>query len=242
MGHAGLQLRPQRSAHLPDFQRPLLAQGEPHRRAAGGCGGLHAVPGLFAQGGRVAAQPVRRQRKSGGHRFSAALQRAGAPGAGRLHGGGRIHRVSRRFEARLPGRPRLHHEVEHGAPAWGDAGVVVPWTMYKMYGDRAVLERNYRPMTAWMDFLASRNPDRLRAHQLGNNYGDWLAPKGDFTPSELIGTAYWAYDAGLMAEISRAIGRSEDAAYYEDLVGDIREAFAKAFVDRKSTRLNSSHL
>jgi alpha-L-rhamnosidase len=117
-----------------------------------------------------------------------------------------------------------------GAPAWGDAGVVVPWTMYKMYGDRAVLERNYRPMTAWMDFLASRNPDRLRAHQLGNNYGDWLAPKGDFTPSELIGTAYWAYDAGLMAEISRAIGRSEDAAHYEDLVGDIREAFAKAFV------------
>jgi alpha-L-rhamnosidase len=102
--------------------------------------------------------------------------------------------------------------------------------MYKMYGDRAVLERNYRPMTAWMDFLASRNPDRLRAHQLGNNYGDWLAPKGDFTPSELIGTAYWAYDAGLMAEISRAIGRSEDAAHYEDLVGDIREAFAKAFV------------
>jgi alpha-L-rhamnosidase len=102
--------------------------------------------------------------------------------------------------------------------------------MYKMYGDRAVLERNFDFMTAWMDFLASGNPDRLRAHQLGNNYGDWLAPKGDFTPSELIGTAYWAYDAGLMAEMSRAIGRPEVAAHYEELVGEIREAFAKAFV------------
>ena len=117
--------------------------------------------------------------------------------------------------------PSLGHDWT-GAPAWGDAGIIVPWTIYKMYGDRGVLERNLRAMEAWMDFLSAENPDLLRAHQLGNSYGDWLAPTGELTPSELIGTAYWAYDAGLMVEVSRAVGRAEEAAKYEELAGEIR--------------------
>ncbi len=117
-----------------------------------------------------------------------------------------------------------------GAPAWGDAGIIVPWTIYKMYGDRGVLERNLRPMEAWMDFLSAQNPDRVRAHQLGNNYGDWLAPNGDVTPPELIGTAYWAYDASLMAEVSEAVGRPQDAARYRAQAAEIRDSFIKTFV------------
>ena len=124
--------------------------------------------------------------------------------------------------------PRLHHD-EPAAPAWGDAGVIVPWTMYKIYGDTEVLERNFGSMQAWMDFLSRSNPDKLRTRQLGSNYGDWLAPKGDFTPRELLATAYWAYDATLMAEIARATGRSGEATGYERLAHDVREAFTKAY-------------
>ena len=50
--------------------------------------------------GRVGPEHVRRQRESGGDRFPAALQRTGAPGAGRDHDRGRIHRVSRGVDAR----------------------------------------------------------------------------------------------------------------------------------------------
>ncbi len=100
LGHAGLQLRPQRGQDVPDLQRPVLAEGVSHRRPARGRRGLHAVPGLFAQGGRVDSQPVRRQRKSGSHRFPAPLQRTGAHRARRLHGRRGIHRVSRRLASR----------------------------------------------------------------------------------------------------------------------------------------------
>jgi alpha-L-rhamnosidase len=127
--------------------------------------------------------------------------------------------------------PRLNLD-RVAAPAWGDAGIIVPWTVYKMYGDTGVLERNFRSMAAWMDFLATSNPGGLRTQQLGDNFGDWLAPKGDFTPRELLATAYWAYDATLMAEVCRAMGRSEQAAGYQRLAGDVREAFVKAYVDR----------
>ena len=102
---------------VPDFQRAVLAEGVPHRRPARGCRGLHAVPRLLAQAGRVDSQPVRRQRKPGSHRFPAPLQRAGPHGAGRVHRRRGIHRVSGRLQARLPQRPGLHHEVEHGLDA-----------------------------------------------------------------------------------------------------------------------------
>jgi alpha-L-rhamnosidase len=126
--------------------------------------------------------------------------------------------------------PLLGHK-RPGAPAWGDAGVIVPWTIYKMYGDRAILERCFRAMTAWMDFLEAANPDRLRARGLGNNYGDWLAPKGDLTPRVLLATAYWAYDATLMAEVAGVLGHPEQAARYEALGQRVREAFARHYVD-----------
>ena len=117
-----------------------------------------------------------------------------------------------------------------GAPAWGDAGVIVPWTVWKMYGDRGSCDRHFGAMTAWMDFLERANPDYLRARELGNSYNDWLAPGDDDTPHELLATAYWAYDAALMAEIADAVGRPDDAAGYRALRSKIRSAFADAFV------------
>jgi alpha-L-rhamnosidase len=117
-----------------------------------------------------------------------------------------------------------------GAPAWGDAGVIVPWTLYRMYGDRGSLHRHFARMTAWMDFLERGNPAFLRIRDLGNSYNDWLAPGEDLTPPELLATAYWAYDAALMAEIADVIGRPGDAAGYRSLWSKIRSAFGDAFV------------
>ena len=125
--------------------------------------------------------------------------------------------------------PRLNFSGP-AAPAWGDAGVIVPWTVWKMYGDTGILRRHLGAMTRWMDFIESTNPDYLRARELGNSYNDWLAPGGDRTPRELLATAYWAHDAALMAEIADAIGRAEDAAGYRALHTRIRAAFTSAFV------------
>jgi len=126
--------------------------------------------------------------------------------------------------------PRLGLEWG-GAPAWGDAGVIVPWTIYKMYADVGVLERNFEAMQAWMAYIARDNRDHLRTKGLGNNYGDWLAPNGDFTPRELLASAYWAYDAAIMAEVAQAVGDPQAAMGYRDLLDKVRAAFAAAFVE-----------
>ena len=117
-----------------------------------------------------------------------------------------------------------------GAPAWGDAGVIVPWTVWKMYGDTGLLDRHFGAMTAWMDFIERANPDYLRTRELGNSYNDWLMPGSDDTPHELLATAYWAHDAALMAQIAAAVGREDDAAGYRALRAKIGAMFADAFV------------
>jgi alpha-L-rhamnosidase len=120
--------------------------------------------------------------------------------------------------------------LRQGSPAWGDAGVIVPWTIYRTYDDARIIERHYDAMTRWMEYLNQANPDLLRRNKMGNNYGDWLSPKGDYTPKDLLATAYWAYDARLMAEMAEAIGRDEDAKGYEQLFEGIRGAFNETYV------------
>src|SRR5262249_16941892 len=41
----------------------------------------------------------------------------------------------------------------HGNVAWGDAGVVCPYTVYKTYGDTRIIEQHYAAMTKYVDFL-----------------------------------------------------------------------------------------
>ncbi|MBA3637556.1 MAG: family 78 glycoside hydrolase catalytic domain, partial [Rubrobacteraceae bacterium] len=121
-------------------------------------------------------------------------------------------------------------DLRWGAPAWGDAGVIVPWTIYRTYDDTRIVERHYDAMARWMEYLYEANPDLIRKNRMGNNYGDWLSPKGDLTPKDLLATAYWAYDAKLMAEMAGATGRNEDAREYRDLHENIKAAFEEAYV------------
>ncbi|MEA2064584.1 MAG: glycoside hydrolase family 78 protein [Gemmatimonadota bacterium] len=116
-----------------------------------------------------------------------------------------------------------------GAPGWGDAGIIVPWTIYRVYGDTRVIERHYRAMTRWMDFILEGNSDLIRTNRLGENYGDWLSINAD-TPKDLLATAYWAYDARLMSEMAKAVGLKADARKYEKLFQDIRAVFQDNFV------------
>lgn len=116
-----------------------------------------------------------------------------------------------------------------GAPGWGDAGVIVPWTTWVQYGDRAVIEENWNAMQRWMEFIQQRNPDFLRTKGVGPNFADWLAPDEN-TNKDLLATAYWALIANMMSEMAHAIGREADARHYDDIVQRIRAAFQKVYI------------
>jgi alpha-L-rhamnosidase len=116
---------------------------------------------------------------------------------------------------------------EAAAAGWGDAGVICPWTIYHVYGDKQVIAQHYDQMARWIKFLQDRSPGGL-SPELGA-YGDWLNVDQP-TPKNLIATAYFGQSTRLMAEMAHAIGREDDAKKYDDLYQQIRQAFTKAFV------------
>ncbi|AIE84641.1 family 78 glycoside hydrolase catalytic domain [Fimbriimonas ginsengisoli] len=125
--------------------------------------------------------------------------------------------------------PRMGDQSD-GAPAWGDAGVIVPWTVYRCYGDTRLLERSYPAMQAWISYIDSVNPDHIWVKRSNNNFGDWLNVQDD-TPREVLATAYFAYSTDLLARSARVIGKLDDAHRYEALRDSIRTAFNDRFVD-----------
>ena len=121
-----------------------------------------------------------------------------------------------------------------GAPGWGDAGVIVPWTSWMQYGDNAVIAQNWDAMQRWMEFIQTRNPDFIRRKGVGPNFADWLAPDTN-TNKDLLATAYWALIAHMMSQMARAIGNESDAKQFDDLLNNIRAAFQKAYIKEDGT-------
>jgi alpha-L-rhamnosidase len=128
--------------------------------------------------------------------------------------------------------PRLGAERD-GAPAWGDAGIIVPWTVYQRYGDVRILERHWDAMERYVAYVVRHNPDLLWRSRRHNDYGDWLSVGAD-TPREVLATAYLAYDAKLMARIAGVLGRGDREARYEELYRDVVAAFNRAYVGEDS--------
>ncbi|GAA3386670.1 alpha-L-rhamnosidase [Cryptosporangium minutisporangium] len=118
--------------------------------------------------------------------------------------------------------------LTEGAPAWGDGGVIIPWLLYRAYGDTRTLERSYDSMTAWIGHVHRHNPDLIWRHRVGNNYGDWLQVDAE-TPRDLLATAYFAQSTALVAAAARVLGR--DPEPYDTLHARIRAAFVDAFVE-----------
>jgi alpha-L-rhamnosidase len=116
-----------------------------------------------------------------------------------------------------------------GTPAWGDAGVICPWTIYQTYGDLRLLERQYPSMVAWVNYTKSQSKYGIRSDNRGSDYGDWLSIGAD-TDKELIGTAYAAYSTRLVAQAAAALGRPADAQSYEAQFQAIRRAFIEKYV------------
>ena len=123
-----------------------------------------------------------------------------------------------------------------GSAGWADAGVIIPYTLWRIYGDRRILERHYAAMVKWVDWIERGNPSGLRVNQLANNYGDWLCIPSDTSfgthspMKNLLATAYWADDAAKLSRIARELGRDADATRFQQMFEHVRAAFQREWL------------
>ncbi|WP_254773966.1 alpha-L-rhamnosidase [Microbacterium sp. cf046] len=130
------------------------------------------------------------------------------------------------------------------AAAWGDAATIVPWLIYKRFGDLAILERQFSSMKAWVDKIETIAGSE-RIWDGGFQYGDWLDPtappddpyRAKANPA-VIATACFAHSAGILAAAATLLGLTKEAEQYSTLTRDVCDAFAKHFI-RPGGRMDS---
>jgi alpha-L-rhamnosidase len=114
--------------------------------------------------------------------------------------------------------------------------VIVPWTMYLVYGDARILEESYDSMKKWVGYMRQRAGDRL-LWQGDEHFGDWLAyatTRSDYpgatTDKDLLATAHFAYSTGLVARAAKILGRDADATELNALQSRVKAAFLEEYV------------
>jgi alpha-L-rhamnosidase len=139
---------------------------------------------------------------------------------------------------RKGGRSTWPAAAVDGGPAWADAGVICPWTLYQAYGDTGILAERYDSMRRYVEFQSNTSRDGLRCYadyDGWHGFGDWLALDGSSdrfgnTSKELLGTAFYAYSSKLLSRIAGVLGKSEDEARYQAKFEEARKAFQERFV------------
>jgi len=141
-----------------------------------------------------------------------------------------------------------------GSCAWGDAAVIIPWTVYEQYGDVAILEECYLSMKMWIDWIVAENLGETGLWEKGFQFGDWLALDGDEnqqddryggTDTRLVASAYLKYSSGLVAKAAKTLGLTEDAAYYQAVSDRTKKAIQDAYYTpdgRSKVRTQTAHV
>ena len=131
-----------------------------------------------------------------------------------------------------PVAPNAAVPLSDGGPAWSDALIICPWTIYLCYGDRQILEKNYGAMRKFMRWAVQTSPGLIRCapeYEGWPGFGDWLSINAA-TPRDLIGTAFLAHGVSLMVKIAEVLGKEKAAEKHRRILADVKEAFAQRYL------------
>ena len=135
----------------------------------------------------------------------------------------------------------------NGSVGWADAGVLMPYALWKQYGDRSVLKKYLPGMRRYAKFMQNRcgkwyptaKRTGLRGEgkkylcNYGQAYGEWAEPesvhhmswKDCAVPHPEVATAYTAHVMDCMAEIEAALGNEAEASVYREFAAGCRRSY-----------------
>lgn len=131
----------------------------------------------------------------------------------------------------------------YSSAGWGDAIVMVPWTLYERYGHVSTLEENYDALLRWFEFSKqSAAGDKIgMARYIWDtkfHYGDWMFPsymmeepnpmRTAEETKDLVATAFLAHSAELLAQISDILGKESES--FRSYANQVKRAFNEYFV------------
>lgn len=130
----------------------------------------------------------------------------------------------------VPNIPKL---CTYKSACWMDAATVCPWEIYLAYGNKRILERQYRSMRNYIEFLENCGGDEYMWNGNYKHYGDWLSmdTPGDLkggTKFEYIAQCFFAYSTMLLIKAGRVLAK--DVSHYEYLYEKVVEKFRQHYM------------
>jgi len=107
---------------------------------------------------------------------------------------------------------------------WLSALIIIPWELYRFYGDSQALKNNYPNMKRYIDHLDETHPDGLIPEGLGDR--EAIRSHANI---ELTSTAYYYNDALILSKTSKLFHKSKDEKKYNVLARKIKAAFNRKF-------------
>ncbi|SHL58641.1 alpha-L-rhamnosidase [Anaerocolumna jejuensis DSM 15929] len=148
----------------------------------------------------------------------------------------------------------------NGSVGWADAGVLIPYRFWKLFGDEEILRENYDAMKNYARFMMKRcgklgflaKPLYLKGREkkyvvnCGQSYGEWAEPsdvwklswKDMASPHPEESTAYTHFVMKHMVEIARVLGKGEDCKIYQRYADGTKLAYQK-LVSKKGFSLDT---
>ena len=143
-----------------------------------------------------------------------------------------------RITARIQ-KSRMENGLHMVPVPGGDAACIIPWTLYKFYGDEILLAEQYPVMRDWVDYILRVDEEQCGGKRLwstGFHFADWLAldnpdKTSSFggTDNTYVATAFYYYSALLTAKAAYVLGIRQDARDYRQLAREIKNAFRREY-------------
>ena len=162
------------------------------------------------------------------------------------------------------GYPGVAPQAQYGSEpgdmfrvGWADAGIIVPWVVWKQFGDASIIDESWESMEKFMNTINETKYDHhaLAAYNSNFQWADWLS----YEPLEscsgtirmvdengnhvnrpetyvywsYLCASYWCMDAGMMRDMAKATGR--DAAKYEAMEAAARAYLQETFLNEDGT-------
>ncbi len=123
--------------------------------------------------------------------------------------------------------PRARFGNTMGDVGWADAGIIVPYNVWKLSGDERIVRENYHSMKKYMDFFLKRRKNQGPLPR----YGDWLSFEDNSEElQKYLGVCFYAYDALLMSEMAEGLGIEEDKKLYLSVYEEQKKYFIENYV------------
>lgn len=173
-------------------------------------------------------------------------------------------RDMRDTQTELGGFPGVAPWAQYGAErtsmmrlGWADAGVIVPWVIWKQFGDTSIIDENWDSMVLFMNHVNETKYDHVALAAENGNYqwADWLSyepleshlpdaftkdAKGKRVPApetieywSYLSASYWVMDAGMMRDMAAASGR--DASVYSKMQDEAKTYIRSRFLKSDGT-------